>query len=52
VFCLEHRRTVGHDWGVRFENQLLQLEPEQIAAGMTVNSMGWIVASLAWPVAC
>jgi len=37
VFCLEHRRTVGNDWVVRFQNRLLQLEPEQLAAGMVVK---------------
>ena len=37
IFCLEHRRTVGNDWVVRFQNRLLQLEPEQLAAGMTVK---------------
>lgn len=37
VFCLEYRRTVGNDWVVRFENRLLQIGPDQIAAGMTVK---------------
>ena len=37
VFCLEHRRTVGNDWVVRFENQLLQIAPDQVAAGMIVK---------------
>ncbi len=37
VFCLEHCRTVGNDWVVRFENRLLQLAPNQVAAGMTVK---------------
>lgn len=37
VFCLEHRRTVGNDWVVRFENRRLQLAPNQVAAGMTVK---------------
>jgi len=37
VFCLEHRRTVGNDWVVRFENQLLQLAPDQVPAGMIVK---------------
>jgi transposase len=37
IFCLEHRRTVGNDWVVRFENQLLQLAPDQVAAGMAVK---------------
>ena len=37
VFCLEYRRTVGHDWVVRFQNRLLQLAPNQIAAGMAVK---------------
>ena len=37
VFCLEHRRTVANDWVVRFENRLLQLAPDQVAAGMTVK---------------
>jgi transposase len=37
VFCLEHRRTVGNDWVVRFENRFLQLAPDQVAARMTVK---------------
>jgi transposase len=37
IFCLEHHRTVGNDWVVRFQNRLLQLEPGQLAAGMVVK---------------
>lgn len=37
VFCLEHRRTVGNDWVVRFENRLLQIDLNQIAAGTVVK---------------
>jgi transposase len=37
VFCLEHRRTVGNDWVVRFENRLLQIAPDQVPAGMIVR---------------
>lgn len=37
VFCLEHRRSLGNDWVVRFDNRLLQIAPNQVAAGMTVK---------------
>lgn len=37
VFCLEYRRTVAQDWVVRFEKQFLQIEPEQISAGLVVK---------------
>jgi transposase len=37
VFCLEHRRTVGNDWVLRFQNRFLQLAPDQLAAGMVVK---------------
>ncbi len=37
VFCLEHRRTVGNDWVVRFQSRFLQLEPDQLAAGMVIK---------------
>src|SRR5262245_36576616 len=28
VFCLEERRSVSNDWVVRYNNRLLQLEPQ------------------------
>ena len=37
VFCLEHRRTVANDWVVRFQNRLLQIEPQQLEAGAVVK---------------
>lgn len=37
VFCLEHRRTLGNDWVIRFDNCFLQLAPDQLPAGMTVK---------------
>ncbi len=37
IFCLEHRRTVGNDWVVRFQSRFLQVEPNQVAAGTVVK---------------
>ncbi len=37
IFCLEHRRTVGNDWVVRFQSRLLQLDPHQVAARAMVK---------------
>ena len=37
VFCLEYGRTVANDWVVRFQNQLIQIEPQQLQAGAVVK---------------
>jgi transposase len=49
VFCLEEERVVSQDWVVRYQNRLLQLEPEgkrYLAAGSRVTVQEWRDGSL------
>jgi len=49
VFCLEEQRSVSQDWVVRYQNRLLQLEPQgkrYLPAGSQVVVQQWRDGSL------